>query len=236
MKKTGSTLKNPNALQPSPELISIQPFMPIDPGDRERLKADIQETNEVRDPIKAYESAEGDLFILGGYNRWVIAKELNIKVPVDTYQGTPKEYRELVIADNLNRRHFTAEQKRQLITMFLKQDPGESNRTIAKKTGATDKTVKAVRTELETGAEIPHLKAVKGADGKTYKKQSNDKKNLKQSKAIDKHKTKKEAPAAQLKKKVGVIVRTIDDCLSDLHGQQRKQTISAIMEVIKKYK
>jgi hypothetical protein len=164
MKKTGSIIKNPDALQPSPELISIQAYMPINPDDLERLRKDIQESGEVRDPIKAYEDREGELFILGGYNRWQIAKEFKITVPVDTYSGTAAEYRELIVKDNLNRRHFTAEQKRELIKYLLKEDPGQSSRAIAKQTGTHHSTVEEIR--KNSGGEISHLR--KGQDGKEY--------------------------------------------------------------------
>ncbi|MCL2118038.1 MAG: hypothetical protein FWH27_06375 [Planctomycetaceae bacterium] len=43
-----------------------------------------------------------------------------------------------------------------------------SNRQIAKHVGVNDKTVAAIRCELESGAEIPHLTSRQGLDGKEY--------------------------------------------------------------------
>jgi len=172
MKKIGSGVKSPRALQAAPELIEIQALMPIDPADRERLRADIRESGEVRDALKVYrDRRSGDLLILGGYNRWQIALELELSsVPVDEYEGTPAARRELVVKDNLNRRHLTGEQKRDLIRYFLKQDPAQSNKAIAHKTGTTKETVKAQRAKLETGGEIRPLGKVTGRDGKQYTK------------------------------------------------------------------
>jgi hypothetical protein len=184
MKKIGSGLKSPKALQAAPELIEVQAFMPMDPADLARLKADIMASGEIRDPLKIYlDRRTGNEYILGGYNRWQIALELGITpVPVDYYEGIPPEptpaelkkikqgLKDLVINDNLNRRHLTAEQKRKLITHFLEQDPAQSNKSIAKKTGTTKETVKAQREQLETRGRISPPDKVKGTDGKQYKK------------------------------------------------------------------
>ena len=171
MKKSGTGLKIWQSLEPAPELVEIQDLMPIDQGDYERLKKDIQK-NGVRDPLKIYQKGTRH-FIIGGLNRWKIAQELGISdpLPVDIYQGTGKQYRELAIIDNLNRRHLTAEQKRDLIKYFLKKDPEQSNKSIARKTGTTKETVKTQREKLTTGGEIRPVKMVKGQDGKLYKKQ-----------------------------------------------------------------
>lgn len=54
------------------------------------------------------------------------------------------------------RRHLSREQKRELIAESLRADPGLSNREHARRTGASDKTVQAVRADAEANAEIPH--------------------------------------------------------------------------------
>ncbi len=174
-------------LTPSRELEELQGLMPIDPEDKKRLIEDIKK-NGVRDPIKVYSDEEGNLYILGGYNRWSIAKECGTKtVTVQIYKGTKQEYKDLVINDNLNRRHLTREQKENLIKYFIKKDPAQSNRAIAKKAKVDDKTVAKKRKELEAGAEIPHVKKVKGQDGKEYKKP--EKKAVKETniKRVEKH-------------------------------------------------
>jgi hypothetical protein len=71
-----------------------------------------------------------------------------------------------VISANLHRRHLTTEQRRELIAKVLKAKPAASDREIAARVKADDKTVAKVRTELEATAEIPQLKKTKGKDGK----------------------------------------------------------------------
>jgi len=157
-------------LQPSPELMEVQNFLPISPEDRERLKRDIEKSGEIRDPIKIYFDEDRNPLILGGFNRWHIAQELGWQfVPCEVMSVVQKERRELAIMDNLARRHMTREQKQKIVEMFLKNDPVQSDRTIAKKTGADHKTVGVVRTKLETTGEIPQLEKRAGADGKIRK-------------------------------------------------------------------
>jgi hypothetical protein len=82
---------------------------------------------------------------------------------------------DFVIGANLHRRHITGEQKRDLIAKLLKAKPEVSNRQIAKQTKADHKTVAAVRGDLESVGEIPHLEKTVGADGKQYKSRANKK-------------------------------------------------------------
>ena len=155
----------------SPELKEVQDFMPIDDTDLERLKKDI-ESNGIRDPLKVYRNPQGKGFLLlAGYNRLEIAKELKLEtVPVEILNDlAPKKRKELCIDDNLNRRHFTREQKKNLIGYFLKQYPNYSNRAIADITKADHKTVGEKRTALESSGEIPQLKTTTGRDGKVRK-------------------------------------------------------------------
>ena len=95
---------------------------------------------------------------------------------VQEYEGTPDERRDLVINDNLNRRHLTSEQKTKLIRYFLKQDPEQSDAQLSKKTGADRKTIRKTRQELEQGEEIPTLGVRTGADGKKYKQKKSARK------------------------------------------------------------
>lgn len=157
-----------SVLEPSPELVEVQALMPIDPADRERLKEDISKDG-IRDAIKVYKNGS-KYYILGGYNRWRIAQELGIRtVSVEIYYLPEDERRDLVIKDNLNRRHLTREQKQRLIEFFLRKEPSQSDRVIAKKTGSDHKTVGAIREKLESGGEIPHLDKRVGKDGKLQK-------------------------------------------------------------------
>jgi hypothetical protein len=62
---------------------------------------------------------------------------------------------EFTISANAHRRHLTAEQKRDLIAELLKAKPERNNVQTAKIVGVSDKTVAAVRRDLEGRSEIP---------------------------------------------------------------------------------
>jgi ParB-like chromosome segregation protein Spo0J len=225
-----------NELQPSPELMEVQSFLPISAEDRERLKRDIEKSGEIRDPIKIYYDNDGNPMILGGFNRWHIAQELGWEfVPCEVMNVDPKERRELAIMDNLARRHMTREQKQKIVEMFLKNDPVQSDRTIAKKTGADHKTVGTVRSKLEATGEIPQLEKRAGADGKIRKAEP-------------------ERPAKSVKNRRAIfnaILDAVDDMDSiDLHKlavlsaeeslkrlkePERKKTVDELKKVLKKY-
>lgn len=169
-------------LEISPELREVQAMMPISDNDYDQLKKDIRESGKIRDPLKVYlDRLDGKHYVIGGANRLKIAKELKFnKVPIEViYTKEPKgkkrdelskTIKELAINDNLSRRHLTTEQKRNLISFFLKSDPGQSNKSIAQKTGTTKETVKSTRKKMESGGEIRPVNVVKGKDGKIYKK------------------------------------------------------------------
>lgn len=80
---------------------------------------------------------------------------------------TPAEF---VCSANAHRRHLTREQRREVVAALLKADPTMSNRAIGKVAKVADNTVRAVRTELEAGAQIAHLSERTGTDGKSYTK------------------------------------------------------------------
>src|SRR5215471_17671304 len=58
---------------------------------------------------------------------------------------------------NIHRRHLTAEQKREIIAELLKANPQRSNNATAKIAKVDDKTVGAVRADLERRSEIPNV-------------------------------------------------------------------------------
>lgn len=64
-----------------------------------------------------------------------------------------------VIAANIQRRHLTTEQKRDLIAKVLKAKPEASNLQIAKQVKADDKTVAKVRRDMEARSEIPNVES-----------------------------------------------------------------------------
>ena len=96
--------------------------------------------------------------IIDGHHRKEIADRLGIECPRRfALDLTETQKRTLALSLNLDRRHLSREQRRELVAASLTADPQLSNRQHAKRTGVDDHTVAAVRAPLESGAEIPHL-------------------------------------------------------------------------------
>lgn len=106
----------------------------------------------IRVPIDVDEAGT----ILNGHHRKAITDELGIDCPSRVVSGlTAEEKRHHALAVNLQGRHLTREQRRDLIAAELEHDPSRSDRAIARLVGVDHKTVGAVRREL-AGGEIPH--------------------------------------------------------------------------------
>lgn len=135
---------------------------PLDPETYAGLKANIA-VNGVQVPVVNDE----DGYILDGFARAKIAKELGYECPSVTAEGlTEQEKRSQVRALNLARRHLDYAAKRQIITDELRENPGRSNNWTAKSLGVDDKTVASVRREMQSTSELPKLVYTLGADGK----------------------------------------------------------------------
>jgi ParB-like nuclease domain len=131
-------------------------------GELRELADDINDHGLI-EPITLYEGK-----ILDGRNRYracqLCGRQPHFhELPADI---NPVAY---VISKNIQRRHLTAEQKRDLLATLIKIDPSKSNRAIAAEAKVDDKTVGAVRRELEATAEIPQLETTIGKDGKKRK-------------------------------------------------------------------
>jgi hypothetical protein len=97
------------------------------------------------------------------YNTKYDVRKPNGHVLSNTLPGKPGLYAlktdpyAFVLSANINRRHLTADQKRDLIAKVLKAKPDASNRQIAKQVKADDKTVAKVRSDLVSRSEIPNV-------------------------------------------------------------------------------
>jgi len=78
-------------------------------------------------------------------------------------EGSPEEF---VISANIHRRHLAAEQKREVIGSLLKANPARSDNATAKLAKVSDKTVTAVRREMEGRSEIPNVATRTDAAGR----------------------------------------------------------------------
>jgi hypothetical protein len=93
---------------------------------------------------------------------WDLKSDRETFPAIGVHKGDPYSY---VVSANIHRRHLTAEQKRGLITLFLKINPEKSDRQVAAATKVDHKTVAKVRREEEANGEIPH-KPRKEASGR----------------------------------------------------------------------
>ncbi len=106
-------------------------------------------------------------YILDGFARAKIAKELGYECPSVTVKGlSEQEKRSQVRALNLARRQLDNYAKRQIIADEIKENPERSNRWIARSLGVHHATVIAVRNELSSTGHVDQLGALLGRDGK----------------------------------------------------------------------
>jgi hypothetical protein len=141
--------------------ISFDLFPLMEAAEFDALVADIRQ-NGLRQPIAIYEDQ-----ILDGRKCERACRTLGIQPGYRPGpSGNHAEALAYVISANSHRRHLTATQRRDLIAKLVKLDPEQSNRAIAATAKVDDKTVSAVREEMEATAELPPLTRTTGRDGK----------------------------------------------------------------------
>jgi ParB-like chromosome segregation protein Spo0J len=107
------------------------------------LVADI-EANGLIEPITLKDGS-----ILDGRNRYSACKTARYQFKAENFVELPKDQDPLVfvISKNMQRRHLTAEQKREVIRQLLEKKPNASSRAIASITRCSHHTVESVRNE-----------------------------------------------------------------------------------------
>lgn len=95
--------------------------------------------------------------IIDGHHRAEIARRLGVHCPEVVKHGAPAELRTFAYSLNLNRRHLTRDQRRELIAQSLRQDPQLADREHARRTGASPTTVGTVRGDLEAAGDVSKL-------------------------------------------------------------------------------
>ncbi|MDO1582413.1 MT-A70 family methyltransferase [Rhizobium oryzicola] len=145
--------------QPAP----YQLLPPLSPEDYAALEADII-ARGVLVPVEYDEAGN----ILDGHHRVQICESLGlVDWPRFVRKGlSEEEKRAHARALNLNRRHLSSAQKREIIEEQLKETPSISSRAIAARMGVDHKTVSAVRSSLVSNGEIPQLEKTEGRDGR----------------------------------------------------------------------
>lgn len=138
----------------------------LSPAEYERLRDSIGDLG-VQVPLLI----TPDRVLIDGHERYKAVRELGIaKFPVRIVGNLTKpERKELAIRINLERRHLSVVQRRELAAMLLRGDPRQSDRRVAATVRCDHKTVGKLRDRLVAGGEIPNLDATTGRDGKRYR-------------------------------------------------------------------
>ncbi len=229
-------------LKISPELESVQDLMPIEPRDYEQLKKDIEESGEIRDPIKVYINKKGERLIIGGLNRVKVARELGWdKVPIEIVGiSGPQKIKELAIKDNLSRRQLRPSQETillaELYPEYFKGGDTVSTPTkkeISKETGLHEKKIQRAKSVYSNAKEKAEKKGKKEPDIEEIKEVQEEKNaERKEKSAPPKRKTKDEAPPNKTK---GAEFSTIKDSILDFLDEFKPKKRTAVIEELKKF-
>lgn len=105
--------------------------------------------------------------IIDGHHRKEIADRLGIDCPKKhVWDLADDQKRTLALSLNLDRRHLSREQKREVLTKSLTADPRLSDREHAKRVGVSPSTVGALRSSLEEDGQLSKLDTRVSADGR----------------------------------------------------------------------
>lgn len=122
-------------------------------------------------PVDVYwiEGRDG-WWLVDGWHRYEAAKGLDEKdIEAKEHQGTFDDAKEFSFDSNLKHgQPLTLNERKEAARLKLIRHTKRSDRWIAEECGISDKTVTAIREELEAGAEIPHVDKVQGKDGNWY--------------------------------------------------------------------
>ncbi len=140
----------------------------------ECFKQSVRAAGRVNVPIVWSHDGE----ILDGHHRWLAYQELKaegviIETPTAFTMAEMSELdkRHYAISSNCNRRHLSRSEIREIIKQELIFAPECADAWIAEICGVSDKTVTAVRGELEESiSEFPTVKTFRKRDGKTYRR------------------------------------------------------------------
>lgn len=136
-----------------------QVMPPLSPQDQRRLRESI-ETWGVLEPV--IRDDEGQ--VIDGHHRLLVAAELGRECP--SRERTEAERAmdpwDLAVILNLNRRHLTIDEKREVVREWLRRHPQQSDREVARQTETSHPTVARIREELEREGEIDHHRDARG--------------------------------------------------------------------------
>jgi ParB-like chromosome segregation protein Spo0J len=137
-------------MTPMPKFEIMPPLTVEEEADLEKSIAE----NGVLTPIVVDEHGN----IIDGHHRQRIADRLGVFCPRRTVRGkTNAETIAMALTLNVDRRHLTRDQRRELLTKSIKADPALSDRQHGRRTGTDHKTASKVRDQLAGRGEIPHV-------------------------------------------------------------------------------
>lgn len=179
MKKQATSWRDQYPVHPAAEMFPMMSDAEID-----ELAQDIKK-NGLRNEIILWQDSEdqpqitrlgevhppvGPTYVLDGRNRIeALARigklpSLNKWEKAGTFRhvwGHETDPWAFVVSTNIQRRHLTVKQRRDIIARLLKANPERSDRATAKVAKADHKTVAAVREQVEASGEIPHIEPTK---------------------------------------------------------------------------
>lgn len=105
--------------------------------------------------------------VIDGHHRKEIAERIGIECPRRFAMDlTDEQKRTLALSLNLDRRHLSREQKRELVEKSLQADPHLSDRQHAERTGVSPTTVGGRRAAMEASGGLSSLDSRTSADGR----------------------------------------------------------------------
>ena len=156
---------------PESPAVDLQPaaVLPLSPEEFRKLRDSIRDFG-VQTPLLVTD----DYLIIDGHERWRAIREIGLtRFPLRIVGNLAESARvELAIRLNIERRHLTVAQRRELAARLLKEEPWQSDRKVASSARCDHKTVGRVRLGLVSGGEIPNSTTATGKDGKTYRRPS----------------------------------------------------------------
>jgi transposase-like protein len=142
----------------------VQPFGPLDASTEAALRASIGKFG-VLIPILVDQNGR----LLDGHHRKRIADGLGVECPTRVREvGSDEDAEEIARTVNLNRRHLTPEQRREVVAHLTAE--GHSQRAIAKATNVSRAQIRDDQIQVGTPAHLNGKtpKKVVGTDGKRY--------------------------------------------------------------------
>jgi site-specific DNA-methyltransferase (adenine-specific) len=135
---------------------------PLTDAEYEELKESIR-----RDGVLVPSIVDSDGNIVDGDNRERACTELGIFCPREVREfSSNAEKLQLAIRLNVNRRHLTGKQRRELIALYLKSDAAINDRHLGDVIGVSKNTVADERRKLVATGQIDQLPKRRGRDGK----------------------------------------------------------------------